>query len=234
PPGAGGIATWAGILRDCSAARSCRFLFESVAPKRPDGRGHLPLKLLDAGGLVCRLIRRLARDRPDVTHVHSCLSPLGVWRDLLVAHLVAAWRVPLVVHYRGSLPAALGRMPAPSRFALRSLITIADVNVALTGESASLLERFCGISRAAYLPNFIDDRHIQLSSVEAREKGSESRRVRAAYVGELSTDKGTLDLLQAARALPHVDFVLMGEISPGIREAVGSAPANVRATGVLT
>jgi glycosyltransferase involved in cell wall biosynthesis len=114
------------------------------------------------------------------------------------------------------------------------LITIADVNVALTRESASLLERFCGISRAAYLPNFIDDRHIQLSSVEAREKGSESRRVRAAYVGELSTDKGTLDLLQAARALPHVDFVLMGEISPGIREAVGSAPANVRATGVRT
>jgi glycosyltransferase involved in cell wall biosynthesis len=233
PPTHGGIATWAGALRRCASNSGYRFLFESVGGIR-SGDG-LPLgpKALAAVGLIVRLLYRLVVNRPELVHVNCCMSPLGVWRDLLVASMVRACRVPLLVHYRGSLPDVIDRLSRRSRLALHWLMRLASVNVGVTRDSESLLRRFCGGDRAAYLPNFIDDRRPALSSGVPQRQPRECRRTRAAYVGRLSADKGTLDLLQAARLLPEVDFVLMGEITEGIRSAVQAAPANVTATGNL-
>jgi glycosyltransferase involved in cell wall biosynthesis len=232
PPTPGGIATWAEVLRRGASNGRYRFLFESVGGARSGDGRPLSLKVLVAAGLVVRLIRRLARSRPELVHLNSCMSPLGVWRDLFLAMIVRAWRVPLLVHYRGSLPDVLDRLPTSSRIALRGLMNFADINVGVTRESESLLRRSCG-ERAVYLPNFVDDQHFPLSPAEPSREGRERRRVRAAYVGRLSTDKGTRELLEAARRIPNVDFVLMGEISRTFRHAVEAAPANVIATGAL-
>jgi glycosyltransferase involved in cell wall biosynthesis len=233
PPAGGGIATWARILKEGSTKGPYCLLFEELASTSEDGRRHLPFKLLDAAGLICRLVRRLVRDRPEVAHVNCCLSPLGVWRDLLVGSLMSVWHVPLLAHYHGSLPAALDRLPMPSRIALRGLMTIADMNVGVSGESESLLRRVCGTERTTYLPNFIEDGYLSLPPGEVRKDAPKRGRVRAVYVGRLSTDKGTHDLLQAARRLPRVDFSLIGEISRAFRQAVEGGPPNVIATGAL-
>ncbi len=233
PPARGGIATWAGILRDRSAYAPCQFSFESIAGTRIDDRASVRVKLGEAAGVVGRLIHHLVHRRPDVVHLNCCLSPRGLWRDLLVAALVRAWRIPLAVHHRGSLPDVVGRLPAPSRIALRGLMRLAAVNIGLTRASESLLKRHCGSERTAYLPNFIEDElpHRTAGIVEGRETQA---RARAISVGRLSLDKGTLDVLAAARALPDVDFVLVGDVLEDVRDAISRAPANVVALGHST
>jgi glycosyltransferase involved in cell wall biosynthesis len=231
PPTPGGIATWAGILRIGASNARRRFLFERVGGPRSVDHGRLVVKILHAIRLVVGVTRRLVLSRPELVHVNCCIFPPGLWRDLTVASLVRMCRVPLVVHYRGSLPDVMDRLSPRSRLALRGLMRMASVNIAVTRASEALLKSQCPASRSAYLPNFVEDEWRDRTAVEA--EAGNGARPRAVYAGRLSVDKGTIDLLDAARRLPHVDFVLMGEVSKEVRRAVEAAPANVIATGHL-
>lgn len=221
PPSPGGIATWAGILRSRPPCPQFSFQFEEV--------GGGSDRLLRGVRLVIRTFRRLGRNETDVVHLNTCLSPLGLWRDLAIAGIARARGVPLLVHHRGSLPDVFVRLPAASRFALRRLLRAAALNLCVNRESAA----FAGTlgdppPRTEYMPPFVDDE----SAPSARTQRSR-RPFRAAYAGRLSHDKGSLDLLEAARALPEVEFVMMGEAGD-VRHALGAAPPNVVLTGHLS
>ena len=231
PPTRGGIAAWAGILRIGASNARCRFLFERVGGSWSGDRSPAAVKVLHAVRLVIGLMRRLVLNRPQVVHVNCCVSPLGVWRDLLLTTLVRVCRVPVVVHYHGSLPDFMNRISPRSRLGFRGLMRLASVNIAVTRGSEALLKSQCPASRAAYLPNFVEDDWRDRPAAEA--EAGNGARPRAVYAGRLSVDKGTIDLLGAARRLPQVDFVLMGEVTKEVRKAVEAAPANVIATGHL-
>ena len=231
PPTRGGIATWVRILRIGASKTGRRFLFERVGGPRSVDRGRLLVKILDAIRLVVAVTRRLALSRPQLVHVNCCIFPPGLWRDLMVASLVRMRRVPLVMHYRGSLPDVMNRLSLLSRLALRGLMRLASVNIAVTRASEASPKSQCPASRAAYLPSFVEDEWRDRITQEAESRNGV--RARAVYAGRLSVEKGTLDLLDAARGLPQVDFILMGEISKEILRALKAAPANVIATGHL-
>jgi 2-deoxystreptamine N-acetyl-D-glucosaminyltransferase/2-deoxystreptamine glucosyltransferase len=230
PPTCGGIATWAGILRTEVDGRGVAFRFLEI----PARRGRVALRRVaqafDVVRLLARLLRELAGRRLDVVHVNCCLSPAGVWRDLAAALLASGGGLPVVAHYHGSLSDAAARLAPPSRFALRRLAGLASMNVGVTRESVGWLARRAP-ARAAYLPNFVEDRLAAGSGGAIRRSAT---RPRAIYVGRLSRDKGTFDLLRVAGRLPHVDFVLVGEILDEVRAALGAAPGNVRAVGVVS
>lgn len=230
PPTPGGIATWAGILRAGRARPGGRFEFARLPDSPGEGAAALLAKLFRGAGALLRVAARLGVRRPDVVHLNCCLSPAGLWRDLAVAWLAAAWSVPLVVHYHGSIPDALARFPAASRRALERLARAAAVNAALTPASVSSLAAIPGAGAARFLPLFVEDAWLDRPAAAGSSPGA---RLRAAYVGRLSRDKGTPELLAAARALPGVDFTLMGEVLPDARDAVAAASPNVAATGPL-
>ena len=229
PPARGGIATWAGILGGEKPGRRCRFLFEDVSGPGGEADGRLRTKILAALRLLHRLARRDTHGPIDVLHLNSCISPLGLWRDLSIALIARARRIPLIVHFRGSLPDVARRLPFPSWLALRGLMATASANVGVTRESELFLRRQG--RRAEYLPSLVEDEWFDRARDEQRPR--ESARVRVAYTGRLSRDKGTLDLLLAARALPEVEFVLMGEVTEEVHLEIDSASANVTVTGHL-
>ena len=222
PPACGGIATWTSILRDSTPEARCLLSFEALSTDS-DRPSSIPSKGMEALRLAGRLIRHIRRSRPDVVHLNCCLSPLGLWRDLAVGLVASAARVPLVVHYRGSVPDVDARLPGLSRLALLALTRLARINLALTRDSELFLRR----KRASVesLPNFIEDEWLGRPRDNGR--GFGEKRPRAVYVGRLSRDKGTEELLQTARLLPHVDFVLLGEVMAEVRVSVEAAPPNV-------
>ena len=235
PPAVGGIATWAGIVRRLSRGGQHSYLFLDVSGVRAGGRPLVIAKALSSALLLARLVKHLCVSRPDVVHINCCLSAAGLWRFLLTAKLAAAWRVPVVAHYHGSLPDAFDRLPAHSTYALKWLAGSADANIGITQASVSVLHALCAGRKAYYLPNFIEDTWLD-SPAPSREgvvEGASGGKLRAIYVGRLSRDKGTLDLLRAARDLPSVEFILVGEITDGVRGALKAAPPNVEVTGEI-
>src|SRR4030095_2029057 len=108
-----------------------RVLCERAAGPRSVAHGRLVVKILHAIRLVVGVTRRLVLSRPELVHVNCCIFPPGLWRDLTVASLVRMCRVPLVVHYRGSLPDVMDRLSPRSRLALRGLMRMASVNIAV-------------------------------------------------------------------------------------------------------
>jgi glycosyltransferase involved in cell wall biosynthesis len=235
PPTKGGIATWAGILRDQQPNGKHSFRFIEVSGKGNSGYLRWPIKALHSVLLVARVIYELFRNDPDVVHLNCCLSALGVWRDLAVAGLVCACRIPLIVHYHGSVPDVFERFIAPSRLGLQWLIKFATVNIGITRGSVAFLAAQSGGWKTQHLPNFIEDERLHRSATNMtgeRESPSGSR-PQAIYAGKLSRGKGIIDLLGVADALPNVDFLLIGEILEEIRPAVERAPSNVTAIGAL-
>jgi glycosyltransferase involved in cell wall biosynthesis len=232
PPTGGGIATWAGILRAQTAGKGFQFL--NIPARRGPAVFRRIRQALDAMGLFARLLRRLPGGRVDLIHVNCCLSTLGVWRDLASALLAAASDVPVVVHYHGSLPDAVRRLPLPSRFALRRLMGLAGMNIGVTRESVAWLARRTA-AKAAYLPNFIENQ--QLRRVADAPSGTiwhSAHRPQAIYVGRLSREKGIFDLLRVAVLLPRVDFLLVGEVLEEARAAIDTAASNVRSLGPVS
>ena len=99
--------------RDCDLGRHPRigasnvrrrFLFERVGGSWSGDRGPPRRKGPARGPSRHRFDAPPRPQPPPVVHVNCCVSPLGVWRDLLVTTLVRVCRVPVVVHYHGSLP----------------------------------------------------------------------------------------------------------------------------------
>jgi glycosyltransferase involved in cell wall biosynthesis len=180
------------------------------------------------------VVYELFRNDPDVVHLNCCHSALGIWRDLVVAGLVCARRVPLIVHYHGSLPDVFERFTAHSRLGLQWLIKCATVNIGITRGSVSFLATRSGSRKTRYLPNFIEDEWLHRSADNMTgERRSAASRPKAIYAGKLSRGKGIIDLLRVADALPNVDFLLIGEILEEIRPAIERAPSNVTAIGAL-
>jgi len=175
-----------------------------------------------AVGVITRVSVAL-RDKPNVVHLNCGLSPLGLWRDLAIARLVRLRGAPLIVHYHGSLPDVFRSLPPTSRIALKALIRRANRNVGITRESVSLLERLSG-RPAVFLPNFVDDRWLDVSVPASTDRS----RLRAIYVGTCSSRKGALDLLEAARQVPAMDFLLVGDPRGDVEAALASPPANVK------
>ncbi len=229
PPTPGGIATWAGILGDRREG-GIRAEFLGVPSATGSSlRGRLPI----AANLrfLWRLGRRLALDPPDLVHLNCCLSPRGVWRDLAVAIAARAAGTPIVVQYHGSLPDVVPRLPTPSRAALRRLMRLASLNIGVTAVSKQLLNRFCPATEAAFVPNFIEEAWTLRSRSAANV--SHPRRIRSIYVGRLSRDKGTPELLRSIAALPDVDFELVGPVVDEVTDLLEGAPTNAVATGPL-
>jgi glycosyltransferase involved in cell wall biosynthesis len=108
------------------------------------------------------------------------------------------------------------------------LTASANVAVAVTRSSELFLR--CRGYPVEYLPSVAEDEWFD---PRRRRAPRDTTGARVAYAGRLSRDKGTLELLQAARLLPQLEFFLMGELTDEIRSDVQSAPDNVISTGHL-
>jgi glycosyltransferase involved in cell wall biosynthesis len=226
PPAEGGIAAWTGILRDRPRDDRFDFAFESLWPA---GRATATRRLLHAIRLPGRVAWMLRSRTSDVLHLECCLSPLGLWRDLAVAAAARVSGAPVLVHYCGSLPDVLPRLPAPSRLVLRLLARTANINAVMTSSSAAFIEGLPRAGRAILAGALVEDELPERRRVDAVAEGP----LRVVYAGRLSREKGIPELLAAARAVPEVRFTLVGRADTDGLEALRAAAPNVSAVGHL-
>ena len=181
--------------------------------------------------IIASLLWQLTLIHPHIAHVNCSLSPRGVCRDLVCALLVRLWGISIVVHYRGNVPTfACGRGNGISWWALRKLINLSKLNIAVNRDSlACLADLQHGEQRdPVLLPNFVEDSafcHYAVRTVKQFD------RINVIYAGWITVGKGCREILAVARQLPEFEFILLGPVMADMRPHLQSLPANVTLGG---
>ncbi len=181
--------------------------------------------------IIASLLWQLTLVRPHIAHLNCSLSPRGIFRDLVCALLARLWGVPVVGHYHGNIPEfAGGRRNGISWWALRRLVRIAALNIALNQDSlACLVDLQHGEQRApTLLPNFIQDSVFCRRPVRTL---ASSVRTKVLYVGWITTVKGCREILAVARQLSEADFILLGPVQADMEPHLHTLPSNVTLGG---
>ena len=189
------------------------------------GQGHRTARILAS------LVLQLTFTRPHIVHLNCSLSSRGIFRDLICALLARLWGVPVVGHYRGNIPEfAGGRRNGTSWRALRKLIRVATLNIALNRGSLECLYDLQHEKQRSpvSLPNVIQDFvfHRRFSRVLVP-----ARRIRILYSGWITIAKGCHMILSVARKLPEVDFIMLGPVMTDMEHYLSRLPKNVTVCG---
>jgi glycosyltransferase involved in cell wall biosynthesis len=238
PPPIGGISTWMRILveKGLPGGWQPRVVDTSVGPGREVFQRESLLAELRRGlRIVTALIRALIAERPALVHVNVAPLTVGFLRDALCAAITRLFRVPVVLHYHGLFV----QPPAPASGATRALLWClartarhVQLNLTMNEPSRRFLAQLVGSSRTqvACLPNFYDE-----SAFAALERvpRAESARPRAIFVAGLTLAKGAGLVADAARALPEVDFHLVGRRYDETRSQLADPPPNLIVHGEL-
>lgn len=224
PPPAGGIATWSRILqeRGLPVGYAVRIVNTSVGHARKTfAHGGVLSEARRTFRILFATLRELASKRPALVHLNNAPGSSGLLRDAICVMMARAFRVPVVIQYRGL--AVIDPSRRPYIALMRRVARMCEVNVVLDDRSAAFIRSLGGI-RLEKLPNYFDERALPRVPPEPREDG---RRPKAAFVGGLILAKGVREIVELAGRMPGVDFHMFGRRYRETDPLFDTAPANV-------
>jgi len=238
PPPYGGVATWTSAVQHfgLSGDYRCRivntaFTSDRLTHEKVDLNTN-ELKRFTV--IILRYIKQLFAFEPNLIHLNCCLSPAGIFRDLLVGILARMFGKKLVVHYRGHIPDFQKKCKhCISIRALTLLMRLATINIAVNRNSQGFISRMLGAGndhKNVYVPNFIDDSRVgSTAGVGAHEQSQKA--LTCLYTGSLSVAKGFSEFIEVARIKPRWRFVAAGSLHRDCEYLMETFPANVTYLG---
>jgi len=203
----GGIATYCESLLNSSLSRrvNVSFVETSRGGRTVSARGGWGLgNLTSALHNILRFLLAFVRTRPHVVHIMTAQMPSMLKHGIMLI-LARGLGAKVILHLHcgvsAMFPSGNGLLNSFSDFVLRRAHGI----LVLSQEWLNFKSRFGSIP-LYYLPN-----GIQLEPYLALSRpipAGDSQPTRILYLGHLSTAKGTLDLIEAARLLESEDFLL--------------------------
>ena len=235
PPSVGGIATWTGriVRHGLPAGYRLNVVDTAVRNRRRTlGYSRRAGEIRRTVRIMGAFLAQLAGASIHLVHLNCSVSPRGVFRDLACARLARLRGTPVVTHWRGGIPAAfeeVGRGHLPWR-ALAALVRTSSLNIALDAGSLQCLAGLQGEAQRApvLLPNFVEDPVFRHPPACVR---APPVRLQALYAGSVMAAKGCREILDAARRLPEVDFVLLGPVHADMAHLMHDLPANLALGG---
>jgi glycosyltransferase involved in cell wall biosynthesis len=215
PPPTGGIASWTKTLseRGIGNGFDLRIVNTAMFGGRTVGRNATLgfSELYRSIRIILALIYSLVVRRPEVVHVNSSLSPVGVFRDAAVSVIIRLFLLNYVVNLRGEFVVPAGSFRGRfTRFAYRVMLGRAAVIVPLTPISENNVRAMVGsASTIRRISNFID------TSQFVENVAPESGNLRVVFVGQLMASKGFDVIRHISKKMSGVTFDLLGP-SPSV------------------
>jgi glycosyltransferase involved in cell wall biosynthesis len=180
----GGIATYVRIIQETPLWT--RWQTHHVVTHRDGSR---VWKIRTFASAVPRYVRALVGARPDLVHLHMSSSGSFV-RKAVLFWIARAFRVPVLVHiHSGRFDRFHARLPAPLRWAVRSVLTRAAVVVTLGEGWAARISRIAPRARVEVVPNAV----VVPGTAPARAGGP----LNVVFLGAICAAKGAFCLLDA-------------------------------------
>ncbi|MCQ9210475.1 glycosyltransferase family 4 protein [Granulicatella seriolae] len=174
---------------------------------------------------IIRQVIKIEREyKPDIIHLNTSCSKLGLFRDYLCALVVKKSSTKLFIHYHCNISDQIsGRLQL---LILKKMTKLADRRLVLNNDSKTylLVNSDC---ESKIIPNFIDNssirNHLFVDSGKIKE---------IIFVGHIQESKGINEIIRVAEAMPDRIFNLVGPKQPSLNEE--NFPKNVKLLGILS
>lgn len=237
PPPIGGVSTWTKILVEEGLPEG--FDFRVVNTKILgsriifDGKINFFWEACRAVRIFLALLRALFFYRPHIVHVNVSPSFFGLYQKLACSKVVKFFSPKLVMHYHGDLPKRCASQK--SQAVLKKLLKITDLSLVLNDASLVFLKSLGDKNqvkaiRIRKICNFFDQKIIPEM---AKKEGDRAGSLKAIFVGGLALQKGVKEIVELARRLPTIEFLLIGHAVPDTQELLRKLPKNINAMGSL-
>lgn len=230
PPPAGGIASWTEQYISWSEKNGMRvkIVNTAVIGKRAEKINH-KTRISDEMRRTKDIIKELKvginQFKPEIIHLNTPCGKLGIIRDFLCAQIANKNDIKLIVHYRCNIKDQIDNSII-SRFFLRKLSNIADINLVLNSSSKQYLMQEAN-SNSIVIANFINETFVLDKPKNIRD---EIKIV--SFVGHVQQTKGIIEIIDAAKRLPEIIFKIAGPVA---NEIIGmEKPSNLIFLGPLT
>ena len=228
PPPVGGIASWADSLlsREFPDGWSLLSVDEKILGSREvygEGtRFRIKDEVKRTWGIWSNLWKTMSDKDAQVVHANTSATVPGMFRELVSAAITHLHGRKFLIEYHCTLPNEI--QSRGKRIFFKLLSNASDGVIVLNQASAEYAQT--RTKKPIYLiPNFIESEYL------SKGRSVSSRVTKALYTGGVAEMKGCLDIIEAAKEFPDVEFILMGRVAPEVEMA--QKPANVTLTGVV-
>jgi len=230
PPPAGGISSWTEQYIDWAKKNNLSVVIvnQAVIGKRAENitkKTRISDEIKRTKFIIKELRMKINQFKPQIIHLNTSCGKLGIIRDFLCAQIAKKSDAKLIVHYHCNIKDQVDSSIV-SRFFLRQLANIADLNLVLNNSSKQYL--FQKTNRDSILiPNFIHETFVLDKSRNIRK---EIKIV--SFVGHVQRTKGVLEIIDVAKKLPDIIFKIAGPVANEIVQI--EKPKNTIFLGPIT
>ena len=228
PPPVGGIASWAASLlsREFPDGWSLLSVDEKIlGPREVYGEGtriRIGDEVKRTWGIWSNLWKVLTDKDAMVVHANTSATVPGMFRELVSAGITHLRGRKFIIEYHCTLS---NEIRSKGKRIFFKLLSAASDGVIVLNEASVEYAKERTKTPVYLIPNFIESEYLSAGRTVA------PLVKKVLYTGGVAEMKGCLDIIEAAKCFPDVEFVLMGRVAPEV-EAVDK-PANITLTGVV-
>lgn len=222
PPPTGEIASWAKrmLTAEMKNGWTVSIVDEKVFGNRQIKGENVKKKLTVEAARSFDIWRRLNKELSDkeakVIHCSIPAASTSMLREIGSVLIAKIHRRKFIVHYRCTVPNMVKSKISLLMFKILS--GLSDAVIVLNSASADFTRKHSK-TPVELIPNFV-------SMKEISNKKWDFNRFIATYIGNVVEDKGCMDIIEAARQLPEIEFRLVGKADDKLL-SISNMPENV-------
>lgn len=227
PPPEGGLPTWTKKYIQCASEYGIAPVIVNIALQGKRGKAitnssTIKDEIRRTLYIVKNFKQALKNNKIDVIHMNTCCSKKGILRDAFCMYLCKD--IPIVLHCHCNVEDWIKNIPT-SKLAIKWMVKKAKKVVVLNNMSQKYIDNI-EMGKSVVVPNAIEENFVNPDfNVKIQLK-------QVIYVGHLFKEKGISELIEAAKMLKEIKFLLVGPINekyqnikwPQNMYAIGSVP----------
>lgn len=226
PPPSGGIARWTERYLAWSKDKHNVIVVNTALQGKRAGEAGKKRKLIDEikrAGYVIKETKKGLENKPDIVHINTSCSKLGIMRDWICMRLAYRNKVPIVIHCHCNIADQLGNGKL-ARKLFADMVKKSKKVLVLNSKSKQYVVQIDPL-KSELCPNFV------LESQVADSHTIRKQIEKIIYVGDVRRSKGSDDLYELAKRNPEKQFIVVGSITDEMGQIM--KPQNVITTGRL-
>ncbi len=226
PPPSGGIARWTERYLAWADGKINASVVNTALIGKRAGEACAKKRIFDEVRRTARIVRETGvqlKNKPDIMHLNTSCSKLGIIRDWLCARKAAKAHVAIAVHCHCNIEDQLGGGKI-AVYLFHRIVRMAKAVLVLNEKSQKYIAAIAP-EKVKICPNFVLAEQI----ADAHSIREELRTI--VYVGDVRFSKGSDDIYKVAKKLPSKQFIMVGSVAEEMKAQ--EKPDNVVLLGRL-